>query len=94
MTDKNYTVMRITLKERQKIEALAQRRGYGTAEAYMRALIESDAKAHNETPPFDDERDAQDEQADLIASFRRSMKDAIEGKTYPIDTLWDDLDDE
>jgi hypothetical protein len=88
MADEDYAVIRITPKERTKIQTLAQKRGYGTTDAYLRALIESDAKAHNESPPFEDE------QADLVASFRRSMNDAIEGKTFPISTLWDDINDE
>jgi hypothetical protein len=60
----------------EELEDLAQRRGYETPADYIQALIESDAEAHGEILP-------------LIERFRRSLRDAIEGKTYPVSTLWE-----
>jgi hypothetical protein len=82
MTDKD-TVLTISVsrEERQQIEKLARRRGYDTPEDYLLALVKSDAEAQGETLP-------------LTERFRRSLQDAIAGKTYPISTLWDGIDDE
>ncbi len=82
MTDKDTVLtLSVSLKERQQIEKLARRRGYDTPEDYVLALILTDAEAHGEPLP-------------LAERFRRSLQDAIAGKTYPISTLWNGIDDE
>ncbi len=35
-----------------------------------------------------------DELYDPVEAFRESWEDALAGRTYPLDTLWDDLADE
>ena len=80
MSDKVELTLDLTPEEHQQIEARAHQRGYDTPVDYVRALIESDAEAGGENLP-------------LTERFRRSLQDARAGKTHPISTLWDDIDD-
>jgi hypothetical protein len=68
-----------------ELEDLARRRGYDTPADYVRALIVEDAEADAESHGTGE---------DLITRFRRSWQDALAGKTYPVSTLWDGIDDD
>lgn len=76
----------ITLEQRETITHLAQRQGYDTIDDYLRALIEADAQAQGETldlEPYDAEE-----------AFEEAWQDVVAGRTYPVSTLWDDIDDD
>jgi hypothetical protein len=77
----------ISPEKLQAIESLAHRLGYSTLEDYLRALIETDAKAHGEVLDLDDE-------IDPIVSFRQGWHDAMTGNIRPLSELWDALDEE
>ena len=72
----------VTQEQQQQIELLAQQRGFETSVAYVRSLIESDAKAHGQELVLDDDEDP-------IEGFREGWRDAMTGNTYPVATLWD-----
>ncbi|MEP6987494.1 MAG: hypothetical protein ABI970_17955 [Chloroflexota bacterium] len=78
MTD---LILHITEEQRQRIENIAQQRGYKAPDDYLLALFELDAE--------DD-----DFEEDPVAAFRQSWHEAMTGQTYPIATLWDNMDDE
>lgn len=40
------------------------------------------------------EEEAEEEDIDIHAEFREAWREAMEGKTHPISTLWDELDEE
>ena len=77
----------VTPEQRQQIELLAQQLGFETPVDYVRSLIETDAKAHGQDLILDDDEDP-------IQGFREGWHDAMTGNTYPVSTLWDDLDEE
>lgn len=80
MSTPSQIVLEITTEERQRLEAQAQKRGYEELSAYLLALVDADI---------------QDEEAeDPVEGFREGWRDVMNGNTYPISTLWDDLDDE
>jgi len=81
VSDRVELTIDLTPEEHQQIEELAHQRGYNTPAEYVRALIEFAAEAQDETLPLADR-------------FRHSLQDALAGKTYPISTLWDGLDDD
>lgn len=80
----------VSPETRQQIEELARRRGYSALKDYLLALIESDAKAHDETVNLDEE----ETQENLLEGFRQSWHEAMTGKTVPLSNLWDDIDDD
>jgi Arc/MetJ-type ribon-helix-helix transcriptional regulator len=75
--------IRITPKQRDQIQELAQRQGYEDLDDYLRALIEADAKMHGEALALDDDEDP-------IEGFREGWRDALTGNIYPASSLWDD----
>jgi hypothetical protein len=77
--------IQITPEQRRQVETLARRRGYADLDEYLRALIEADAEAHGESLALEDE--------DPVTGFEEGWRDAMTGNTYPISTLWDDLDE-
>lgn len=87
MTD---LVLHMTSEQRQRIEAMAQRRGYQATEDYLLALAELDAQG--DLLLRDDDSDLTQEQ--LEANFRQGLHEVVSGKTYPIDKLWDMVDAE
>ncbi len=40
------------------------------------------------------EEEADNEDVDIVEGFREGWADAMEGRTHPISTLWDDIDAE
>jgi len=77
----------VTPEEKQQIEALAHRRGFAETSDYLRALVEQDAKMGDET-------EDEDSEIDPVVSFRRGWEDVLAGRTHPISTLWDGIDDD
>jgi hypothetical protein len=88
MVNPNHVLVEIqmTPEQKQQIETLARRRGYADLDKYLRALIEADVEAHGESLVLDE--------IDPVAGFAEGWRDAMTGNTYPISTLWDDLDDD
>jgi hypothetical protein len=80
MVEKSALTITLTPDERQRIEEAAKARGYADAAEYLRALAEADAEALDEVDP--------------VEGFREGWRDVMTGNTYPVSTLWDDLDDE
>jgi len=74
-------VIHVTNEQRQRLEKVARERGFNAPDDYLLALFELDVE--------DD-----DAEEDPVAAFRQSWHEAMTGKTYPISTLWDDMDDE
>jgi hypothetical protein len=88
MTDREIDTItiQITLEQRQKISQLAQRQGYEAIDDYLRSLIEADAQAQGEMLDLD--------HYDAELAFEEAWQDVVNGNTYPVATLWDDLDDD
>jgi hypothetical protein len=82
-------LLNVSDQERERIEALARRRGFDAPDLYLKALIEADAIQHGDEAPFED-----DEQVDIREEFRQGWRDIVEGRVYPIDQLWKELDEE
>ncbi len=82
MSAPNQVILNITLEERERLESLAHQRGYEQLSDYLLALAEADAEALVE------------EDEDPVEGFREGWRDIMTGNTFPISTLWDDLDDE
>jgi hypothetical protein len=80
MESERVALIEVSPEERQEIEARAHERGFDTLEAYVRALIEADE--------FEDEDDI-----DPAEALREAMRDIKAGRVYPVETLWEDLDD-
>lgn len=74
----------ITKEQREQINQLARERGYESASDYLLALVREDADGNDEM----DEDDIDPEE-----SFRRGWHEAMTGKTRPIETVWDELDE-
>lgn len=85
MANKTVLEIDLTVEARHQIERLARRRGFDAPGDYLLALAELDAKAQDEPAEAEE---------DLVTRFRRSWQDAMAGKTYPVATLWDGLEDE
>jgi hypothetical protein len=82
-------LLSLPTEERERIEALARRRGFDASESYVKALIEADAVQHGEIPPLKD-----DGQVDIRAEFKQAWREVMEGKAIPIEDVWKALDDE
>ena len=76
------SALQLSPEKLREIEERAHQRGYDTPEAYVLAALEL----------F--ELDSQTEPEPLAARLRRSLQDALEGKTFPVSTLWNGIDDE
>lgn len=87
MTD---LVLHITAEQRQRIEAMAHQRGYDAIDSYLVALAELDAQGNLVLRDSDDDLT----QEQLEANFRQGLHEVMTGKTYPIDKLWDMVDDD
>ena len=81
MADKVVLMIDLTLEDRQRIEELAQRRGYSAASDYLLALVELDEEEF-------DEKEA------LLDDLRQSIHEAMTGQTIPASELRAALDDE
>lgn len=79
----------ITFKyDRAKLEAQAQRRGFSTIQEYLTDLIEWDLVY------FVEEEKEGIETVDVAAHLREAIRDVKEGRTYPIESLWDRVEDD
>lgn len=77
--------------EATHITQRAMERGYTSAVAYLRALVAADTLV---TLLREDWQNADDSPERIEADFREAWHDAMTGKVYPAETLWDDLDDD
>ena len=66
-----------TSDERKILEALAQRRGFESARAFMLALVNQDAEQHGEALAVQ----ADNELGDPFDSFKHGWDDAMNGRT-------------
>jgi hypothetical protein len=87
MTD---LVLHMSAEQRQRIETMAHQRGYEAPDAYLLALAELDAQGGLVLRDSDDDLT----QEQLEANFRQGLHEIISGQTYPIDKLWDMVDDD
>lgn len=83
-------VLHITAEQRERIEAMAQQRGYDALDSYLLALAELDAQGSLVLRDSDDDLT----QEQLETNFRQGLHEVLTGKTYPIEKLWDMVDDE
>jgi hypothetical protein len=83
-------ILHITPEQRQRIEAMAQKRGYQAPDDYLLALAELDAQGDLMLRDSDDDLT----QEQLEANFRQGLHEALSGQTNPIDKLWDMVDDD
>lgn len=77
--------------EGERIAQLAAGRGYDSIASYLRALIAADALVE---VLHEDWRDADEDEDLLEAEFRQSWHDAMTGRVFPVERLWDMLDDD
>jgi hypothetical protein len=82
----------VSVEERDRIHGLARQRGFNELDAYLRSLIESDAKAQGETLVLNYDDDEREE--DPKSAFKEAWHQAMTGQHRPIQHLWDELDDE
>jgi hypothetical protein len=80
MADKESLVIDVTPEKKAHIEMLAHEHGYASPGEYLLALVDA----------LDDEPTKEE----LLANLRQGLKETLRGEVLPIDTLWDDLDDE
>ena len=80
MGEKVALTIDVTPDEQARIEALAREYGYDSPGEYLLALVELVAEDIDAENPID--------------AFRQSWHEAMTGQTYPVSTLWDDMDDE
>lgn len=83
-------ILHITPEQRQRIEAMAHKRGYQAPDDYLLALAELDAQGDLVLRDSDDDLT----QEQLEANFRQGLHEIVSGQTYPIDKLWDMVDDD
>jgi hypothetical protein len=69
----------------------ARERGYASPADYVRALVAADALVE---VLRDDWQDADVSSEEIETDFREALHDALTGNVLPIDSLWDDLDDD
>jgi len=74
--------------DRAKLEAQAQRRGFSTIQDYLTDLIEWDLVY------LEEEEKEGVETVDVAAHLREAIRDVKEGRTYPIESLWDRVEDD
>lgn len=82
MTDKVVLTIDLTPEDRQRIEELAQKRGYNAASDYLLALVEADELLAND-----------DDEIDIRAELKEGLRQALEGETVPLESLWEDDDE-
>ncbi|MCC6805371.1 MAG: hypothetical protein IT319_21000 [Anaerolineae bacterium] len=58
------------------------------------ALLELLSRSIRKTVQVEEDSLSDDEAVDPAELFREGWADAMEGRTHPIATLWDDLEDE
>jgi hypothetical protein len=74
--------------DRKKLEAQAKRRGFNTVQEYLADLIEWDLVY------LEEEEKEGVETVDVAAHLREAIRDVKEGRTYPIEALWDMVKDD
>ena len=82
----------VSVEERDRIHDLARQRGFEELDAYLRSLIESDAKAQGEKLVLHHNEDESEE--DPERAFKEAWQQAMTGQHRPIQHLWDEFDAE
>ncbi len=84
-------ILKLDETEAVHIVQRAKERGYTSPVDYLRALVAADALVE---VLRDDWRDADTSTNEVEASFREAWHDAMTGNILPIESLWDELDDD
>lgn len=84
-------VLKLDETEAVHISQRAKERGYASVEDYLRALVAADALVE---VLRDDWQDADTSADEIEANFREAWHDAMIGNVLPIESLWDELDDD
>lgn len=71
--------------ERERVEALARKRGFTSMREYMHSLVDSDAASHGEMPLFEDINDDDDM---IRAGIRQGMRDILTGNVLTEEEFW------
>ena len=79
-----------TPDERKVVQAYARRRGFKSLREYMRSLIARDAQEHGEALLTDEEPSHEE----ILAGIREGLEEALRGEGLPVETLWNEADDE
>lgn len=77
--------------EAQQMSRLASMRGYQSLTDYLRALVAADALVE---ALREDWQDTEESAETIEASFREAWHDAMTRNVRPIESLWDELDDD
>lgn len=85
MIEREVLTLDITRSERERIETQAREHGYETVQAYLLSLVDADSAVDEVDAYFN---------ADPEGAFKQAWHEAMTGKTHPVSTLWDDLEDE
>jgi predicted transcriptional regulator len=83
MVDQVAMTIHVTPEERQQIEELAHEHGYDSTEAYLLALVNSDAQTT-----------AEDEKQPILDDIRQGLREIKAGLGRPISELGDELKDD
>jgi hypothetical protein len=83
-------VIHMTPEQREQVETMAHQRGYGGADDYLLALVDLDAQGKLALLDTDDDLT----QEQLEANFKQGLKEVMTGQVYPIEQLWDVVDDD
>lgn len=65
----------LEVESRAKLESLAQSKGFDSIQEYLLSLVAADVD--------------EDEDVDVAAGLREALLDVKEGRTYPVESLWD-----
>ena len=84
-------ILKIDETEAVHISQRAKERGYASMMDYLRALVAADALVE---VLRDDWQDADASSEEVETTFREAWHEAMTGNVLPIETLWDELDDD
>ena len=72
--------------ERERVEALARKRGFSSIRDYMHSLVDSDATSHGEMPLSVE--DINDDDDAIRAAIRQGMRDVLNGNVLTEEEFW------
>jgi hypothetical protein len=84
-------ILKLDATEADAISQRAKERGYASPEDYLRALVAADALVEVLRTDWQDADASADE---IETAFREAWHDAMTGNVFPIETLWDALNDD
>jgi hypothetical protein len=83
-------ILKLDETEAIHISRRAKERGYTSLVDYLRALVAADVLVE---VLRDDWQDADTGADEIETAFREAWHEAMTGNTFPIESLWDGLDD-